>query len=224
VSAALSEPLWGVGCYEDGDRRVAWEISHAEIQRDMVGASRVLGDLGIVRGGRVLFCSMLSETGQFWPLVVGAMLAGAQLSCADANEGDATRVAMFTRLVGYDAVLGVTGAVLDGLDAAERDYRDVFGRIRVLGARPDAYDRLAAAGLAPHHVVLCGPAVAIGREPGAPARVDADEWELDRDADRIVVSSRRPRATTFERTPTGVRGQIVDGGVVPAVPAGAKRA
>ena len=46
------------------------------------------------------------------------------------------------------------------------------------------------------------------REPGAPALVDADEWELDVDATTVACSSPacRPRATEFVRDPTAVRG------------------
>jgi hypothetical protein len=208
--------MWGVGTYDDGVQRAPWEISHEEIQRDMGGASETLAALGVGAGERVLFCSMLSEAGQFWPFVVGAMLRGAQLSCADANEGDAVRVAMFTRLMDYHAVLGVTGALLDGLDDLGLPYAAVFGSVAVVGARPGASRRLEAAGLAPHHLVLCGPAVAMGLEPGGPAFVDGREWELGVDGDRIVVTSLQPRATTFDRTPTGVRGEIVHGGVLPS--------
>ena len=59
----------------------------------------------------------------------------------------------------------------------------MFGGVDIVGARPGAYERLEAAGLAPHRFVVCGPAIAIGREPGGPAFVaDGDEWELDVDA------------------------------------------
>jgi hypothetical protein len=199
--------LWGIGTYEAELGREPWVISEGEIERDIGSASRALRDLGIAAGDRVLFCSMLSESGQFWPFIVGAMLAGAQLSCSDANEGDATRVAMFMRLLPYRAILGVTGAILDGLDALGHSYADVFGEVDVVGARPDAYARLEAAGLTPHHFVLCGPAVAIGRGPGEPARADAAEWQLDFDAaeSRVLVTNLRPRATQFVGTPTAVR-------------------
>lgn len=207
--------LWGVGSYDDGTRRVPWEIDHDEIQRDMGAGAKALAALGVGAGDRVLFCSMLSESGQFWPLVVGSMLSDAQLSCADANEGDAVRVAMFTRLMQYRAVLGVTDGILDGLDALGYAYTDVFAGVDVLGARPGAYERLEAAGLTPQWFVLCGPAVAIARAPGEPAHANADEWELASDAGRIIVTALRDRATKFDRTPTGVRGEVVDGGVTP---------
>jgi hypothetical protein len=172
--------------------------------------------VGVEAGGRVLHCSLLSEAGQFFPLVIGTMLVGAQVSCADSTRGDASRVAMFLRLLDYDAVLGVNGAILDGLDDLGIAYTDAFARARVVGARPDALTRLTAAGIAAHAFVLCGPAVAIAPAPGAPAVVvDPDEWELGQNNGRITVTNLRPRATEFTATATAVRGTVVDGGVVP---------
>ena len=89
---------------------------------------------------------------------------------------------------------------------------------QILGAYPGAYERLAGAGLTPWRVALCGPAIAIGREPGGPAFVPAAEWELVDLGDRIGITALRPRATSFIRTPIAVRGTIVDGGIVPASP------
>jgi hypothetical protein len=216
ASIDASAPLWAVGCYAGADGPVTWEISHEEIQRDLGSAPRALAALGVGAGSRVLHCSLLSEAGQFFALVIGTMLVGAQVSCADATSGDASRVAMFLRLLDYDAVLGVNAAILDGLDALGIPYPDAFARARVVCARPDALARLATVGIAAHAFVLCGPAVAIAPSPGAPAVVaDPDEWELGTSDGRITVSNLRPRATDFRATATAVRGTVVDGGVVP---------
>jgi hypothetical protein len=213
-----TEVLWAVGTYEDGDGRLApWEISHDEINRDIGVATGVLTELG-VGGRRVLWCSMLSQAGQHWPYVCGTVLAGAKLSCADSTFGEALRVSMFLRLMDYDAVLGVTPALLDGLEGSGRAPADVFAGVRILGAYPGAYERLAAAGLSPWRVALCGPAIAIGREPDGPAYVPDAEWELVDLGDRIGITARQPRATSFIRTPIAVRGTIVDGGIVPTSP------
>jgi hypothetical protein len=210
-----TKPLWAVGSYADEHGRpVPWEISHDEINRDIGVATQVLTELGVA-GGRVLWCSMLSQAGQHWPYVCGTVLAGAKLSCADSTYGEALRVAMFLRLMDYDAVFGVTPALLDGLDASGRVPADVFGRVRIVGAYPGAYERLVASGLAPSRVALCGPAIAIGREPGGPAYVPESEWELADLGGIIGITARQPRATSFIRTPIAVRGTIVDGGVVP---------
>jgi hypothetical protein len=212
-----TEPaLWGVGSYEDErGRRVPWRISHEESGRDIGVAADVLTGLGLADTG-VLWCSMLSEAGQFWPYVCGTVMAGSRLSCADATYGEAMRVSMFLRLMDYDAVFGVTAALLDGLEASDHPLAETFARVRLLGAYPGAYERLVAAGLAPIHFVLCGPAVAIGREPGGPAYVPEAEWTLADEGDHLSITSLRTRAQPFIRTPIAVRGTIVSGGVVPA--------
>jgi hypothetical protein len=214
--AGSAAPLWAVGLYDGADGPRTWEISHDEIHRDVARAAGVLEALGVAAGGRVLHCSLLSEAGQFFPLLIGTMLSGAQVSCADATEGDAVRVAMFLRLLDYDAVLGVNAAVLDGLDELGLAYSDVFSGVRAVCARPDAIGRLATDGIAAHAFVLCGPAVAVAPTPGAPAVVaDPGEWELGVRHGRVTVTNLRPRATEFRSTATAVRGAVVDGGVVP---------
>ena len=220
MSAIQTSPaLWGIGTYADErGRRVPWRISHDEIGRDIGVAVDVLTELDLT-GQRVLWCSMLSEAGQFWPYVCGTVMAGGRLSCADSTYGEAMRVSMFLRLMDYDAVFGVTESLLDGLEASDRRPADVFAGVRLLGAYPGAYERLRATGLAPVHFALCGPAIAIGREPDGPAFVAGAEWELtaadDPDVKRVAISSLRSRAQPFIRTPIAVRGTIVRGGVIP---------
>jgi hypothetical protein len=207
--------LWGIGCYDDAaGKRASWRISTEEINRDIGSATKVLQGLGIAGHG-VLWCSMLANAGQFWPYVCGTVMAGGRLSCADATKGESARVEMFLRLMPYAAVFGVTGAILDGFDDMQKPYGEVFGGVRIVGAYADAHNRLDAAGVRASHFALCGPAIALAGEPDAPARVAADQWELSADGDRICVSARNERAQRFVRTPVGVRGEIVDGGVLP---------
>ena len=201
----MTATVWGIAAYEGPDGElVSWTVGEEEIGRDMGAAAKQLAALGIGAGDLVLWCSQLREAAHVWPFVVGTMLAGARLSCADATDAEAARLAMFTRQLRYRAVMGITSALLDGLDELERPYDEVFREVPVVGARPGAFERLVDAGLDPHRFVLCGPAVAVGTEPGGPATADADEWELDDDAGRVVVTSRRPRATTFDRAPTAI--------------------
>jgi hypothetical protein len=215
---SATETLWGVGTWiERGGSRRALEVSTGEMQRDIASATRALRELGVTAGTRVLWCSMLSEAVQVWPLVLATMLSGAQLSCADATEGEAARVAMFTRLIDYYAVMGVSAAILDGLDALGRDFRDVFRRVSVVGARPDAYDRLLAAGLRPQHFALVGPAVAIAREPGGPAVVDDEEWAVELVDGYVAVTATQERAMQFARAVTDVRATSVRGTMITLV-------
>jgi|1186.fasta_scaffold359202_2 hypothetical protein len=216
MTAVDDRPLWAIAAYDDGERRVDWPVSYAEIERGMGGAMGILAGLGVKDRAAVLWCSVLSESAHFWPFLIGTMIGGATFSLADATSSDALRVAMFARRLRLHAVFGVNNAILDGLDELGHSYTEVFGGIAIIGARPGAYERLTAAGLTPHWFVLCGPALAIATEPGGPARVDTNEWSLASDGDRILVTSLRPRATTFDRTPTAVRGTLVDStGFVP---------
>jgi hypothetical protein len=203
-------PLWAIAAYDDGESRVPWPVSHAEIERAMGGACATLAGLGAVSGARVLWCSVMSEGAHFWPLTIATMIGGGVFSLADATTSDALRVAMFLRALDLHAVFGLNEQILDGLDDLGSDYAEILAGVEVLGARPGAYERLVAAGLTPHWFVLCGPAVAISSEPGGPARVDASEWALAADGDRILISSLQPRATTFDRAPTAIRGRLVD--------------
>jgi hypothetical protein len=209
--------LWGIGQWEDADGvRQPWEISTAEIERDAAAAAHALETIGTGPGDQLLWCSMLSEAGQFWPWILGTIMRGAQVSCADATAGEANRVAMFCRLMRYHAVLGLNAAILDGLDDLGIPYRDLLAGVAVVGARPDAYDRLVAAGLTPHHFVLAGPAVALGAEPGGAAGLDTREWEADDDRGHVVVTSLQPRAHAFCRARTSVLGRVAENGIVPS--------
>jgi hypothetical protein len=204
--------LWGIGCYDAPGGRAAWRIGNAEMHRDMGAASRRLSGFGIGPGARVLFCSMLSEAGQFWPWVVGTMLNGAQLSCADATAGDAARIAVLLRHVPFSAVIGVNPALLDGCDERGVAYDTLFGGVAIVAARPGAYERLTAAGLSPHRFALVGPAVAIAPAPGDPASVDANEWRLDEHDGRVHVTNLDARETAFDRECVALEAHVVDDG------------
>ncbi len=212
MTSAPETVLWGVGAYDAPDRRAPWPIGTDEMHRDMGAAPARLAALGIGAGSRVLFCSMLSEAGQFWPWIVGTMLSGAQLSCADALVSEAARVHVLLRTMAFDAVIGVNDAVLAGCAERGVPSANLFAGVRVVAARPGAYERLCADGLAPYRFALCGPAVAIAPAPGEPAAIDADEWHLDEYDGGVLVTNRKPRATTFDRTPVATRAQVVDDG------------
>jgi hypothetical protein len=208
--------LWAIAAYDDPEGRVPWPVSHTEIERAMGGACTTLAGLGVCAGARALWCSVLSESAHFWPLMIGTMINGGVFSLADATTSDALRVAMFARSLQLHSVFGVNEPILDGLDELGIAYDELLAGIDVVGARPGAYERLVGTGLTPHWFVLCGPAIAIATEPGGPARVDPTEWSLASDGDRILVSSLQPRAREFARAPTGIRGRLVDAtGFVP---------
>ncbi len=85
----------------------------------------------------------------------------------------------------------------------------MFGGIRIVGARPEAAPRLAAAGVPPTAMALLGPAVAMADGPDRPARVDEAEWEVTADGEgRLHVTALQERATPFVTAPTATWGRI----------------
>ena len=152
----------------------------------------------------MLITSLLSEAPHFWPLTLGVLMNGAQLSSADATPYDAYRTAMFLRTLHYDVALGVSDAVIDGLDQMGVDLARAFGEVGVVVARGGAYERLEQAGLQPVRMILLGPATAIARTPGGPAEVDPELWDVEAFAGEIVVTSLTERRQPFVRQPTGV--------------------
>ena len=186
---------WGIAQYDDGERRVAWT---GLARGDRAGDGRRDPDARRARasapGRGSSGAASLSEAAHFWPLLIGTMLSGGQFSLADAT---ASRRVARRDVPPAPPVPGRDGRERGGARRARRARprlpHDVFGDVAVIGARPGAYERLAAAGLAPHWFVLCGPAVAIATEPGGPAR---------RRRERVDARGRRRRPHPRDEHPT----------------------
>jgi hypothetical protein len=210
MSPRVIEPpaVWGIARFLVGAEPVEWVVSQAEIRRDAQSAGAVLARLGFAGGDRMLVVSMLSEAPHFWPFSLAALMAGGQISYADASPFDAYRSAMFLRTLRYRVVLAVTEGVLDGLDQGGHDVAALLAGVPVVVARGAAAGRLAALGLPAHRMELLGPAVAIAPAAGAPPEVDPELWSLDAVDGQIAVTSLTERAQPFVRQPTGVAGRV----------------
>ena len=201
--------VWGVATFPLGDRQVAWEAGQDEIRDDAMALAPRWQALGIRKGERALFVTLLSQAAHAWPMQIATLISGAQLSCADATGADAMRVAMFCRTLSFRAVVGVDEACLDGLADIDAAPADVLGDVPVVLAHPGAYRRLESSGLRPYRLLFCGPALGIGVEAGGPALVDAARWTVEADpAGELRVTSLTDRHTPFTDQPTGVRGQV----------------
>ena len=201
--------VWGVGAFPLGDRLVQWAAGQDEIRDDAMALVPAWKTLGIGAGERVLFVTLLSQATHTWPMQVATLVSGAQLSCADATAPDAVRVAMFCRTLTFGAAIGVSHATLDGLAEVDTTPEVAFADVPVLLAHAGAYERLESAGLRPHRLLFCGPALGVGIEAGGPALVDAARWTVDAGPDgELLVTSLTPRHTDFSDQPTGVRGTV----------------
>jgi hypothetical protein len=203
--------VWGVGRVVVGGVVTPWPVAPADIDDEAESLAPRLTALGLEAGGLVLIASLLSEAIHVVPLEKAAGTLGALYSSADATPFDAFRVASLVRQLEAQVVVGVSGAVLDGLE----DAASVFAGLRnVVTSDEDAHRRLTAAGLAPRRWVKLGPTSAIEAADGL--RYDDTRWQVESDADtgELLITNLVPRLTPCDRFPTGVRGTAPEPGLI----------
>jgi hypothetical protein len=207
--------VWGVGRIVVDGEVTPWPVAQADIDDEAESLAPRLTALGLEPGGLVLIVSMLSQAIHAVPFERGAGKLGALYSSADATPFDAFRVAALVRQLEPQVVVGITGAVLDGLVEAGRDVGDVFGSVRtIVAADGDAERRLHAAGLTPWRSVLLGPTTAIEGLGRRGPVYDTTRWAVEEVDGELVISNLVPRLTVARRLRTGIRGRVVEEGRV----------
>jgi hypothetical protein len=200
--------LWGIGSYQVGDELVTFPVAETDLQRDMETARKNLETLGVTRGSRALVTSMLAEAAQYWPVQIGLLMAGTQMSCADASRFDAFRTRMFLHGPRYDVAIGISSNVLTGLDDLGEPIGALFSVVPVVAARNEAVERLRAAGVPARLWLHVGPTIAVECEAGAGAHIDGDEWAVEADGDEVRITARKERAARIVGDRTGLRADI----------------
>jgi hypothetical protein len=207
--------VWGVGRVVVDGEVTPWPVAEADIEDESESLAPRLAELGLEPGGLVLIVSMLSQAMHAVPLERAAGKLGALYSSADATPFDAFRVAALVRQLEPQVIVGITGAVLDGLVEAGHDPADALGPVpTVVAADGDAHARLHAAGMTPRRSVQLGPTTAI-EGPDQPGPVfDTARWAVEEVDGELAISNLVPRLIEARRLRTGVRGRVVEEGRV----------
>jgi hypothetical protein len=206
---------WGVGRIVVGDEVTPWPVSAADIDGEAAWLAPRLEALGLPDGGLLLIVSLLSQTVHVTPFEQAAGLVGARYSSADATPFDAFRTASLVRQLHPDVVLGVDGAVLDGLAELGRAFDEVFSPVRtVVAADAGAFTRLVEAGLRPRRWVKLGPTNAVQSLDDDALHYDPARWQVGADADtgELLLTNVADRLTPCERLRTGVHGRVLGPG------------
>jgi len=120
---------------------------------------------------------------------------------------DAPRSDMFLRRFRMQAVLGLSGELVDAFMALGRDLQVLLGH-SVVAAMPEALPALRAAGLTPWTQRQIGPICTFESPLGDGARFDESEWLIEAPDGELLLSSVAPRACPFVRLRTGVQGRV----------------
>jgi hypothetical protein len=198
-----------VGRYLVRGEPVFMAARRSELDRAGVPAARIVGGFRIPPGRYILTVSLTQEVIQFAPFEQGCTLLGLIGTNADASPFDAGRVEALCRQFDIAAVCGVDAAVLDGLVAMGHDPAKVFGG-RIVWARPDAYERVAALpDVVARRCAEIAPVLALECVAAGGMHVDGREWAMDASSGTIVLSSRMARIDPVAALDTGIAGEVI---------------
>ncbi|HMC16082.1 MAG TPA: hypothetical protein VKI18_10645 [Albitalea sp.] len=205
---------WAVGLLRMPGGVHTYTVSLRDIEADTAWALGVYRQMGLRSGEPAHLIGAGCDNEILWPYEAALMAMGIPFGVAEPVAIDAPRSDMFLRRFRMQAVIGLTGELVDALLALGRDPKALLGQAIVV-ATPDAAATLRRAGLAPWTLLPLGPLWAFEPPHGGGADYDRNEWRVESIAGELVVSSAGPRATPLQRLATGQQGEVSrDGRVV----------
>ncbi len=198
---------WAIGLLRLPGGYQPYPISLRDIERDTVWAAKVFEWIGIEQGKPLHLIGTGCDNEILWPYENALIGMKVPFGVAEPVAIDAPRTDMFLRRFRMQAVIGLTGEIVDALIALERDL-DALLCHSTLVVLPPATATLRRAGLAPWTMIPVGPIFAFEPPEGGGARYDDSEWLIEEEAGQLLLTSLAPRACPFVRLPTGVTGTI----------------
>lgn len=198
-----------VGRYLIGDQAFFYPVKRPEVDRAAVSPARNIASFAIAPGRYVLTISLTQEFVQFAPFEQACQQLGLLGTNADASAFDAKRVESLIRQFDVAAICGIDAGVLDGLADLGHDAATILAG-RVVWARPDAFDRVAAMpGVNARRCATIGPVLGLECVEGEGMHIDGREWIASAPGGTIILDSRLPRLTPLVALDTGVAGDVV---------------
>ena len=198
---------WAIGLLRLPGGYQPYAVSARDIERDTAWAMHVFEWIGLKAGEPVHLIGAGCDNEILWPYENALIRMRAPFGVAEPVRIDAARTNMFLRRFRMQAVIGLSGELVDGLVAAGRDLEHLLGH-SIIVALPDACAKLGDAGLAPWKMLPVGPMYAFEPPAGGGARYDASEWFVEADGEELLLTSLASRASPFVRLRTGVKGRV----------------
>jgi len=202
-------PLYGIANWRAGTDEFEFDIGWDEFERDVNWTESLLRSTGLRAGDVVLITGQNCEGPWISPVAHALRRLGVTYTCAEVWAFDARRTSMFLQRLSIKAVFGLCAETLTALESEQPPIAELLQNVDFVWARPDALAKLSGVASEVMPFVVLGPAMGLG-VPGQPgAVVNTDEWAVDSDEGKLVISTVRDRATMFDRAPTGVSGQVL---------------
>ena len=198
---------WAIGLLRLPGGFQPYPVSLRDIERDTLWATKVFDWIGIERGKPVHLIGTGCDNEILWPYENALIRMQVPFGVAEPVAIDAPRTDMFLRRFTMQAVIGLSGEIVEALILLERNLKTLLGHSKLV-VLPQAHDKLRQAGLAPWKMVPVGPIFAFEPPDGGGARYDNAEWLVEDDGGELLLTSLAPRACPFVRLRTGVKGKI----------------
>jgi hypothetical protein len=198
---------WAIGLLRLPSGCQPYTVSLRDIERDTAWARSVFERAGIRPGVPLHLIGTGCDNEILWPYENALIGMKVPFGVAEPVAIDAPRSDMFLRRFRMQAVVGLSGEVVDALIALGRDLHALFDASTLL-ALPDALPRLRQAGLTPWTMLPVGPMFAFESPERDGACYDDSEWLVEERDGELLLTSVAPRATPFVRLRTGVRGHV----------------
>jgi hypothetical protein len=215
MSASLDRPeavgslaeRWAIGLLRLPGGYQPYTVSLRDIERDTAWASKVFELLGVRPGLPLHLIGAGCDNEILWPYENALIGMKVPFGVAEPVAIDAPRSDMFLRRFRMQAVLGLSGELVDAFMALGRDLQALLGH-SVIVALPEAVPILRAAGLTPWTQRQIGPICTFESPLGDGARFDESEWLIEAPDGELLLSSVASRACPFVRLRTGVQGRV----------------
>lgn len=212
---------WGVGLLRLPTGTQPYTLSLKDIAADTDWARSVLQRIGVVVGRPLHVIGAGGDNLMLWPYENALIGLGVPFGVAEPAAIDAPRSDMFLRRFRMQAVLGLSGELVDAFLLLGRDLQALLGHSTVL-ALPDAAARLREHGLAPWTMWPLGPIWAIeapsisgvgavydrSQSSDVGAVYDRSQWLVEEAGGELLLTAVASRATPFVRLRTGYRGRV----------------
>jgi hypothetical protein len=199
---------WAIGLLRLPGGVQPYTVSLRDIERDTAWARSVFERMGIRSGVPMHLIGAGCDNEILWPYENALIGMKVPFGVAEPVAIDAPRSDMFLRRFRMQAVMGLSGELVNALLGMGRDLKALLGH-STLVALPDAAAALRVAGLAPWVMHAIGPIWAFESPDRDGARYDESEWLIEDDAGELLLTAVAPRACPLVRLRTGVQGHVV---------------
>ncbi|WP_372524588.1 hypothetical protein [Piscinibacter sp.] len=198
---------WAIGLLRLPGGYQPYPVSLRDIERDTAWARSVFERMGIRAGVPMHLIGAGCDNEILWPYENALIGMKVPFGVAEPVAIDAPRSDMFLRRFRMQAVMGLSGELVEALAKLGRDLKALLGHSTVV-ALPDAVPALRAAGLAPWTMHPIGPLWAFESPEGDGARYDQSEWLIEEQDGELLLTAVAPRASPLVRLRTGVHGRV----------------